>query len=158
MDENPEHRTTRFTAACPMGHTSRSSSATVLPAPQSDDAYTRLAEMAAREAEIHASEAAERRAWRETSPARRVVHSIGVRLAEPEPVHGTEREAAPAPHAEAELVDTRLKELEERERALADRERLIATLETLLDRSRQRLEERLAQLDQRIAALTPTRV
>jgi hypothetical protein len=154
MDENPEHRTTRFTAACPMGHTSRSSSATVLPAPQSDDAYTRLAEMAAREAEIHASEAAERRAWRETPPARRVVHAIGVRLAEPE--HGTEREAAPAPRAEDELVDTRLKELEERERALADRERLIATLETLLDRSRQRLEERLAQLDQRIAALTPT--
>jgi hypothetical protein len=113
--------------------------------------------MAAREAEIHASEAAERRAWRDAPPARRVVHSIGVRLAEP-----TRRPEIDQPgiarSAECDLVDTRLKELEERERALADREKLIATLETLLDRSRRRLEERLAQLDQRIAGLTPTRV
>ena len=150
-----------------MGHTSRSSSATVFAAPQCDDAYTRLAEMAAREAEINCNEAAERRAWREAPPARQVIHSIGVRLAEPprsvrlgaEQAGAPEiNQPAPARCAEDDFVDTRLKELEERERALADRERLIATLDTLLDRSRQRLEERLEQLDQRIAALTPTRV
>lgn len=137
-----------------MGHTSRSSSATVLTAPHSDDAYTRLAEMAAREAEINANEAAQRRAWREAPPpARQVVHSVGVRLAEPP---RSVRLVAEQPADD--VIDVRLKEIEERERALADRERLIATLETLLDRSRRRLEERLAQLDQRLAAHMPASV
>jgi len=125
-----------------MGHTSKSSSATLLRAPQSDAAYTRLAEMAAREAEINRSEAAQRRAWLETVPARKVSHSIGVRLAEPP---SSVREAAPNRRAEDDFIDARLKELEERESALADREELIATLEALLDQSRRRLEERLEQ-------------
>ncbi len=112
--------------------------------------------MAAREAEIHANEAAERRAWREAPSARRVIHSIGVRLAEPPRSVRLQAEESGAPADD--LVDERLKELEERERALADREKLIATLETLLDRSRRRLEERLEQLDERIAALTSTGV
>jgi hypothetical protein len=113
--------------------------------------------MAAREAEIHANEAAQRRAWRDAPPARQVVRSIGVRLAEPARRPEIDQPGM-ALAAKDDLVDTRLKELEARERALADRENLIATLETLLDRSRRRLEERLGQLDQRIAALAPTRV
>lgn len=159
-----------------MGHTSRSSSATVLRAPQSDAAYTRLAEMAAREAEINCNEAAQRRAWLEAAPARKVNHSISVRLAEPprsvplpaeqasEPEFNqheatrmfTERDASPVRRAEDDFIDARLKELEERERALADREKLIAMLEALLDQSRRRLEELLEQLEERRAALTPT--
>jgi DNA repair exonuclease SbcCD ATPase subunit len=140
------------------------SSANALRAPQRDDAYTRLAELAAREAEINCNEAARRREWREAARTHRVSHSVAIRLAEPPPQaqqagepEVTQSEAvAPARRADVDFIDARLAELEERERTLADREKLIATLETLLDRSRQRLEEQLEQLAQRQATLKPT--
>jgi hypothetical protein len=144
------------------------SSANALRAPQRDDAYTRLAELAAREAEINCNEAARRREWREAARAHRVNHSVAIRLAEPPPSTRLQAEqvaepeinqseaVAPGRRAENDFIDARLAELEERERTLADREKLIATLETLLDRSRQRLEEQLEQLAQRQATLKPT--
>jgi hypothetical protein len=140
------------------------SSANALRAPQRDDAYTRLAELAAREAEINCNEAARRRAWRDEARTHRVSHSAAIRLAEPlpqaqqasEPVVTQSEAVAPARRAEDDFIDARLAELEQRERTLADREKLIATLETLLDRSRQRLEEQLEHLAQRQAALKPT--
>jgi flagellar biosynthesis/type III secretory pathway protein FliH len=140
-----------------MGHTSRSSSATALRAPQRDAAYTRLAELAAREAEINRYEAARRRAWREAERAYHVIHSIGIRLAEPP--RSARPQAEQAGESEVnrpDFTDARLTELQERERALAEREKLIAMLEALLDRSRQRLEEQLDQLVERKAALEPT--
>jgi len=173
--EDPDQHNNTICCGVPtMGHTSRSSSANALGAPQRDAAYTRLAESAAREAEINCNEAARRRAWREAARTHRLSHSTSIRLAEPplsarllveqarEPqinqreAARTRGEAAPARRAEDDFIDARLTELQERERALADREKLIATLETLLDRSRQRLEERLEQLAERKAAFDPT--
>ena len=146
------------------------SSAHALRAPQRDDAYTRLAELAAREAEINRNEAARRRAWREEARAHRVNHSVAIRLAEPplsipvqteqagEPEVDQSETVAPGRRAEDDFIDARLAELEERERTLADREKLIATLENLLDQSRQRLEEQLVQLAERNAAPRPARL
>jgi hypothetical protein len=134
------------------------SSAHALRAPQRDDAYTRLAELAAREAEINRNEAARRRAWREEARAHRVNHSVAIRLAEPppsEPEVNKSEAVALGRSAKDDFIDARLAELQERERAVADREKLIATLEKLLDQSRQRLEEQLVRLGERNAARTP---
>ena len=125
MDEDPDYTNEHDLLRRPiMGHTSRSSSASVLIAPRRG-AYGLGAESAAREAEINRTAAALRRA---------------------------ERDAAPADRAEDDFIDARLAEIDERERELADREKLIATLEAHLDQSRCRLEERLAQLAERDAA------
>jgi hypothetical protein len=102
---------------------------------QRDEAYARLAEQAALQAERNLREASLRRSTVELTPT-----------------YGQLR-LAPPPVAPAEGdVRARLSELEERERAVVERERLVAMVQADVDRSRQRLEDLLRELDRRPAS------
>jgi hypothetical protein len=102
---------------------------------QRDEAYARLAEQAAAQAERNLREAALRRSTVESTP----IYGH-IRLAPP-----------PAAPTEGDMR-ARLSELEERERAIAERERLVEIVQADVDRSRQRLEDLLRELDRRPAS------
>lgn len=100
-----------------------------------DEAYDRIAEQAAMQAERNLRDAAMRRSSLEV----------------PVPQYGHIRLVAPLPPEEGD-VRARLTELEERERSLVERERLVAVVQADVDRSRRRLEDLLHALETRAVA------